>query len=114
MGEGFWSVACFPTESSRERLERSAVIHICKIHKLQERLHLSECKKGLINCLETQMRKKIAEVLYSKDDPVDVCHVKVYTDRNVFYRALWKTIFVHEERHIELRVTTVLELVNQS
>lgn len=52
---------------------------------------------------------KIAEALYPEDGPLDICTVKVY--ENCFYRTISKAIFGHEERHVELRVMTILELV---
>lgn len=55
---------------------------------------------------------KIAEALYPEDGPLDICPVKVY--ENCFYRAISKAIFGHEERHVELRVMTILELVKNS
>lgn len=54
---------------------------------------------------------KIAEALYPEDGPLDICPVKVY--ENCFDRAISKAIFGHEERHVELRVMTILELVKK-
>lgn len=103
---------CFLTESSSKKLATLVVRCICKIRKLQERLHLwSECDEV----------RYIAQRWYSGQNcwgalsrrwPIRYCPVKVY--ENCFYRAISKAIFGHEERHVELRVMTILELVKNS
>lgn len=57
---------------------------------------------------------KIADALYSKDGPVNICPKKLYGDGNCFYRALSYAMFGHEDKHIELRVKTVTEFVKNS
>ena len=63
---------------------------------------------------QNALRDRIAETLYPKDGPIHISPVRVYGDGNCFYRAMSKALFGHEERHIELRVMTVLELVKFS